>query len=152
MNGKQRLSGRDVDPTAYEAVEEMERSVRRADGLDPRLLELVRVRASQLNGCAYCLDMHHRDARIQGEDQRRLDILPAWREAADMFSGREQAALALTEALTRISDEGVSDPVWDDLAMHFHEKQIVRLVLAIATINVWNRLAVTFRQQLPDRA
>ena len=151
MSGKQRLSFEDVDPTGFEAVKGLERCVR-TGGIEPRLLELVRVRASQINGCAYCLDMHNRDARTHGEDQRRLDILPAWRDVPDMYSVSEQAALALTEALTRISDEGVSDRVWEDVAMHFHEKQIVRLVLAVATINVWNRVTVSFRQQLPDRA
>ena len=151
MSGKQRLSFEDVDPTAYKAVQGLEDCVR-TGGIEPRLLELVRVRASQINGCAFCLDMHNRDARTHGEDQRRLDILPAWREAPDMFSHSEQAALALTEALTSNAEEGVSDRLWDDLARHFHERQIVRLVLAVATINVWNRLAVSFRTQLPDRA
>jgi len=151
MSGKQRLSFEDVDPTAYKAVQGLEDCVR-TGGIEPRLLELVRVRASQINGCAFCLDMHNADARTHGEDQRRLDILPAWREAPGMFSLSEQAALALTEALTSNAKEGVSDRLWDDLARHFHERQIVRLVLAVATINVWNRLAVSFRTQLPDRA
>jgi alkylhydroperoxidase family enzyme len=96
--------------------------------------------------------MHHHDARAAGEDQRRLDVLSAWREVPDLFTAREAAALALTEAVTRIFDDGVSDRVWDDVSMHFDEKQVVRLLLAIATINVWNRLAVTVHQQIPERA
>jgi AhpD family alkylhydroperoxidase len=139
-----------VDPSAYEAVRGLERYVRAGD-LEPGLLELVRIRASQLNGCAYCLDMHNRDARARGESQRRLDVLSAWREVPDLFSDREVAALALTEAVTRMSDEGVSERVWDDVAMHYDEKQVVHLLLAIATINVWNRLAVSLHQELPER-
>ena len=147
----QRLSIQEVDASAYQAVRGLERYVRAGD-LEPGLLELVRIRASQLNGCAFCLEMHNHDARVKGESQRRLDTLSAWREVPDLFTAREAAALALTEAVTRISDEGVSDRVWDDVAMHFAEKQVVRLLLAIATINVWNRLAVSVHQRLPERA
>jgi AhpD family alkylhydroperoxidase len=147
----QRLSIQEVDASAYQAVRGLEHYVRDGD-LEPGLLELVRIRASQLNGCAYCLDMHNHDARVEGEDQRRLDTLSAWREVPDLFTAKEVAALALTEAVTRISDEGVSDRVWDDVAMHFDEKQVVRLLLAIATINVWNRLAVSVHQRLPERS
>jgi AhpD family alkylhydroperoxidase len=150
MPRSERLSIQKVDASAYQAVRGLEQYVRAGD-LEPALLELVRIRASQLNGCAYCLDMHNYDARVEGESQRRLDVLSAWREVPDLFTAREVAALALTEAVTRISDEGVSDRVWDDVAMHFDEKQVVRLLLAIATINVWNRLAVSVHQRLPER-
>jgi len=95
--------------------------------------------------------MHHRDARAAGEDQRRLDVLSAWREVPDLFTAREAAALALTEAVTRLSEGGVPDQVWDDAAQHFDENQLVHLLLAIATINVWNRLAVSVHQELPAR-
>jgi AhpD family alkylhydroperoxidase len=151
MPRSERLSIQEVDASAYQAVQGLERYVRAGD-LEPGLLELVRIRASQLNGCAFCLEMHNHDARVKGESQRRLDTLSAWREVPDLFTAREAAALALTEAVTRISDEGVSDRVWDDVAMHFAEKQVVRLLLAIATINVWNRLAVSVHQRLPERA
>jgi AhpD family alkylhydroperoxidase len=147
MPRSERLSIQEVDASAYQAVRGLEHYVRAGD-LEPRLLELVRIRASQLNGCAYCLDMHNQDARVEGEDQRRLDILSAWREVPDLFDAKEAAALALTEAVTRLSDEGVSDRVWEDVAMHFD----VRLLLAIATINVWNRLSVSVHQRLPERA
>jgi AhpD family alkylhydroperoxidase len=150
MSSNQRLSIEDVDPSAYEAVRGLERYVRAGD-LEPRLLELVRIRASQLNGCAYCLDMHNRDARAGGESQRRLDVLSAWREVPELFSDRELAALALTEAVTRMSAEGVPDQVWEDVSLHYEETQVVRLLLAIATINVWNRLAVSVHQELPAR-
>ncbi|HEY2878402.1 carboxymuconolactone decarboxylase family protein [Nocardioides sp.] len=151
MSSSQRLSIQKVDPSAYEAVRGLEQYVRAGD-LEPGLLELVRIRASQLNGCAYCLDMHNRDARAAGESQRRLDVLSAWREVPDLFSEREVAALALTEAVTRMSEEGVSDRLWEDVARHYDEKQVVRLLVAIATINVWNRLAVSVHQDLAERA
>ena len=149
MCSEQRLSVKDVDPAAYEAVLGLERYIQ-AGTLEPRLLELVKVRASQLNGCAFCLDMHTRDARAKGEAQRRLDVLAAWREATALFTKREQAALAFTEAVTRLTAEGVPDPVWADVAHCFDDNEIVWLLMAVATINVWNRIAVTTHQPLPD--
>jgi AhpD family alkylhydroperoxidase len=146
----QRLSVHDTDPKAYAAVLGMERYVRDC-GLDKPLYELVKIRASQLNGCAYCLDMHHHDARAGGEDQRRLDVLSAWREAPELYTDRERAALALTEAVTLISEGGVSDDVWAHAQQHFDAAGMVHLLMAIAAINVWNRLAVSTHQQLPDR-
>lgn len=147
--GHQRLDVHGTDPKAFQAVLAMETYVRRS-GLDSRLYELVKIRASQLNSCAFCLDMHHRDARSQGEDQRRLDVLSAWREAPDLFTAAERAALALTEAVTRISDAGVPNAVWEDVAAEFDDAGKVQLLMAIATINVWNRLAVATHQRLPE--
>jgi AhpD family alkylhydroperoxidase len=144
-----RLDIHAVDPTALQAVSGMELYVR-SSGLDPALYELVKIRASQLNGCAYCLDMHNRDARTGGEDQRRLDVLSAWREARGLFTDAERAALAFTEAVTRIGDAGVPDQVWDDVAAQFGQAGSVHLLMAIATINVWNRLAISTHQALPD--
>ena len=151
MEHRQRLSIQDIEPDAYQAVLGMERYVR-GSGLPKALYELVKIRASQLNGCGYCLDMHARDARAGGEDQRRLDVLSAWREAARLFGEEEQAALALTEAVTLISEAGVSDEVWENATKHFGDAGAVRLLVAIATINVWNRLAVSTRQDLPESA
>lgn len=145
----QRLSVYDADPSANEAVLGLERYVR-SSGLEGPLLELIKVRSSQLNGCAFCLDMHHRDARSEGEDQRRLDVLSAWREAPELYSDRERAALALTEAVTEIGRGGVPDDVWTGTRQQFDEAETVHLLMAIATINVWNRLAVSTRRQLPD--
>ena len=145
----QRLSVHDVDPKAYEAVLGLERYVR-TSGLDKALYELIKIRASQLNGCAFCLDMHHRDARAGGEDQRRLDVLSAWREAPELFSERERAALAFTEAVTLIGVNGVPDDVWDDARRHFDDAGMVHLLMAASVINVWNRLAVSTRQELPE--
>jgi AhpD family alkylhydroperoxidase len=145
----ERLSVHDLDPAATQAVLGMEKYVR-SSGLDNQLYELVKIRASQLNGCAFCLDMHLRDARAGGEDQRRLDVLSAWREAPQLFSEREQAAFALTEAVTLISQDGVPDDVWSRVSASFDDKEIVHLLMAIATINVWNRLAVSTHQALPS--
>ena len=145
----ERLSIHHVDPAATEAVLALEHYVR-ASTLPKPLYELVKVRASQINGCAFCLDMHARDAREGGEDQRRLDVLSAWREAPDLYSEEERAALALTEAVTLIGREGVPDDVWEGVTKLFGEQGVVSLLMAIATINVWNRLAVSTHQALPD--
>lgn len=151
MEHHQRLSTHDVDPAAYRAVLGLETYVR-GSRLSKPLYELIKIRASQLNSCAFCLDMHNRDARAGGEDQRRLDVLSAWREAPDLFSESEQAALALTEAVTLIGERGVPDDVWEDAYKHFGDKGMVHLLMAIAVINVWNRLAVSTHQALPDMA
>ena len=145
----QRLDIGSVDPKAHHAVGAMERYVA-GSNLDPHLYELVKIRASQVNGCAYCLDMHTRDARAGGEDQRRLDVLSAWREAPNLFTPKERAALAFTEAVTRIGDAGVPDPVWDDAVAHFGEDGVVPLLMAVVAINAWNRLAIATHQSLPD--
>jgi AhpD family alkylhydroperoxidase len=113
-------------------------------GLERSLLELVKTRASQINGCAYCLDMHTKDARAAGETEQRLYTLTAWREAP-FFSERERAALAWTEAVTRISEHHIEDALYDELRRHFSEKESVDLTLAIVTINGWNRLAIPFQ-------
>lgn len=145
----QRLSVQDIDPAAHQAVLGLEDYVR-SSGLDRPLRELIKIRASQLNGCAFCLDMHHREARAAGKDQRRLDVLSAWREAPELYTARERAALTLTEAVTEIGRDGVPDDVWIGTREHFDETETVHLLMAIATINVWNRLAVSTHQQLPD--
>lgn len=136
-----RIELRAAAPDAYRAMLELERSVR-ATGLEPRISELVKVRASQLNGCAYCLDMHARAAREAGEEQRRLDVLCAWREVP-WFSEREQAALALTEALTRVGEAGVPDEVYAAAAEVFDAAELGALLFAVVTINAWNRIAVS---------
>jgi AhpD family alkylhydroperoxidase len=113
-------------------------------GLERQLLELVKTRASQINGCAYCIEMHTKDARQAGETEQRLYALCAWREAP-FFTERERAALAWTEAVTRIADGPVEDAVYEELQRHFSEKEIVDLTLAVVAINGWNRLAIPFR-------
>ncbi len=115
-----------------------------ASDLDRKLLELVKMRASQMNGCAYCIDMHSKDARARGETEQRLYALDAGRETP-FFAPRVRAALAWTEAVTRISDGHAPDDVFEEVKKHFSEKELVDLTLAIVAINGWNRLAIAFR-------
>jgi len=145
----ERLNIFQTDPKATHAVLAME-SYAKNSGLESSLYELIKIRASQLNGCAFCLDMHLRDAREAGEDQRRLDILSAWREAPDFFTPREQAALALTEAVTLISEAGVPEQVWSQAEAEFDSESLVHVLMAISVINVWNRLAIATHQALPN--
>jgi AhpD family alkylhydroperoxidase len=113
-------------------------------GLEESLLHLVEMRASQINGCAFCLDMHTKDARAAGETEQRLYLLPAWREAP-FYSERERAALEWTEALTLVAENHVPDEVYERVRPHFTDEELVNLSLAITTINTWNRLNVAFR-------
>ena len=113
-------------------------------GLEPKLVHLVKMRASQINGCAYCLDMHSIDARASGETEQRLYTLDAWRETP-FFTDRERAALAWTEAVTLIAQTHAPDDVYADLQKHFTEKEIVDLTFVVGTINLWNRLAISTR-------
>ncbi len=132
-------------PAGLQAMRGLERYVRGC-GLEPELLELVRLRASYLNGCAYCVDMHTKDARAGGESEQRLYAVPVWRETS-FFTPRERAALAWTEAVTEVGRTGVPDAVFDEAREHFTEEELVNLTLAIVTINGWNRLAVSFRSE-----
>jgi len=116
----------------------------RHSGLEASLLELVKTRASQINGCAFCLDMHTKDARAHGETEQRLHTLAAWHETP-FFSERERAALAWTEAITRVADTHVPDEVFEQVRKHFTEKELADLTFAIVAINGWNRLAIAFR-------
>ena len=132
-----------VAPDAMRAMGGLEAYARYSD-LEPALLELVRLRASQLNGCAYCIDMHTKDARARGESEQRLYGLTAWRETP-FYTERERAALAWTEAVTLISQAPASDVLFDQTHEHFTEKDLVDLTMAIIAINGWNRLAISFR-------
>jgi AhpD family alkylhydroperoxidase len=118
-----------------------------ASGLERSLLELVRLRASQINHCAYCIDMHTKDARAQGETEQRLYLVSAWREAA-LYSDRERAALEWTEAVTRLGETHVPDDVFERVRQHFDETELVALTFAVVVINGWNRLAVSFRAEV----
>jgi AhpD family alkylhydroperoxidase len=115
-----------------------------AAGLEPALLELVKLRASQLNGCAYCLDMHSKDARAAGETEQRLHLLAAWRETS-LYTERERAALAWTEAVTLVAEGHVPDDVYAEVSARFSEPEVVALTLAVVAINGFNRLNVAFR-------
>jgi AhpD family alkylhydroperoxidase len=138
-----RLDLSKAPPEAMKAMMALESYVRGC-GLEPRLIELVKTRASQINGCAYCLDMHTRDARAQGETEQRLYLLPAWRESP-LYTDRERAALAWTEALTLIAETHAPDHVYELARSQFSEAELVNLTMLIVTINGWNRLAIGFR-------
>jgi AhpD family alkylhydroperoxidase len=132
-----------VTPGVIHAMLGLERQVRQA-GFDSKLLDLVRMRASQINGCAYCLDMHSKDARANGESEQRLYGLDAWRETP-YYSARERAALEWTEALTLVAETHVPDEVYERVREQFSENELVHLSLAIVAINGWNRLNVAAR-------
>ncbi|MBM9621970.1 carboxymuconolactone decarboxylase family protein [Streptomyces zhihengii] len=127
-------------PKVFRAVIGLDSAAR--EGLDPTLVELVQIRSSQLNHCAYCLHMHTTDARKAGETDERMHMVGVWREARHFFTGKEQAALALTEAVTLIADAGVPDDVYRGAAAHFEEAELARLLALILTINTWNRIAL----------
>jgi len=145
---EERLVYREVAPDGHAAMRRLQGYVEGC-GLEHSLLELVKTRASQINGCAHCLDMHTKDARAAGESEQRLYTLSAWRETP-FFSPRERAALAWTEATTRIADSHVDDALYAEVRAQFSEKEIVDLTLAIVAINGWNRLAISFRAPTGD--
>src|SRR6186713_3382282 len=140
---KARIDLMRVNPGIIQALLGLERQVRQA-GFDSRLLDLVRMRASQINGCAYCLDMHSKDARANGETEQRLYGLDAWRETP-YYSARERAALEWTEALTLVAETHAPDAVYESVREQFSEDEMVHLSLAIVAINGWNRLNVAAR-------
>jgi AhpD family alkylhydroperoxidase len=140
-----RIDYRKSSPGAFQAMLGMENYVRQC-GLEHSLLELVKTRVSQINGCAYCLDMHTKDARAAGETEQRLYLLPAWRETT-FYSERERAALAWAEAVTHLSGHEVADELYAQARQQFDEKEIVDLTLAVIAINGWNRLAIPFRSE-----
>jgi AhpD family alkylhydroperoxidase len=138
-----RIEPRNVPPGIIQAMLGLERQVRQA-GFDSTLLDLVRMRASQINGCAYCLDMHSKDARANGETEQRLYGLNAWRETP-YYSERERAALEWTEALTLVAETHVPDEVYERVREQFSEEELAHLTLAVVAINGWNRLNVAAR-------
>jgi AhpD family alkylhydroperoxidase len=140
---KPRLDFTTAAPDAYRAMAALEAYVRGC-GLEKPLVNLVKMRASQINGCAYCLDMHSKEARKAGETEQRLYLLSAWREAP-LYTARERAALALTEAVTLIADTHVPDDVWDEAAKEFSPEELAGVLMAIVTINGWNRMAISSR-------
>lgn len=141
---KSRIDSAQVSPDGAKAMYGLEDYVKHS-GLEPGLLDLVKTRVSQINGCAYCLDMHTKDARARGETEQRLYALDAWRETP-FFSERERAALAWAETVTRVAETHVPDEAFEHARQHFMEKELVDLTLAIVAINGWNRLAIAFRK------
>jgi AhpD family alkylhydroperoxidase len=140
---EQRLNFYKANPAAIKALMGVEERIGKS-ALEKSLTELVRLRASQINGCAYCVDMHTSDARKGGETDRRLATVVVWRETP-FFTDRERAALEWTEALTLVSQEHVPDAVWNAVRPHFSDEELVDLTLLVSAINAWNRFAISFR-------
>jgi AhpD family alkylhydroperoxidase len=138
-----------VSPELYEAMVML--STAASKDIDPDLAELIKIRASQMNQCAFCLDMHTTDARKQGIGEQKLALLPAWEEAGDIFTEQEQAALALTEEMTDLTRRHVSDEVYARAATAFTERELGQVIAMALTINAWNRIGVTTRLQVPRR-
>jgi AhpD family alkylhydroperoxidase len=148
-NSVERIQLYKVSPELYDAM--MTLSTVAGKDVDPTIRELIKIRASQLNHCAFCLDMHTRDARKQGVSEQKLDVLAAWEEAGDLFTERERAALALTEAMTALGNGHVSDQVYGRAAAVFSERELGQVIALAATINTWNRLNVATRLAPPRR-
>lgn len=139
-----RIDAQKTSPAAYRAMLGLETFIRTSSKLEPALIELIKMRASQINGCAFCIDMHSKDARAQGESEQRLYALSAWEEAP-FFTDRERAALAWTEAITLVTNGHVSDEAYEAVKKHFTDEELVNLTWAAIAINGWNRLAIAFR-------
>lgn len=144
-----RLAIYKTSPELYEAM--MTLSNAAAKDIEPELGELIKIRASQINHCAFCLDMHTRDARKHGVSEQKLDVLAAWEEAGRLFTDRERAALALTEAITELGDGHVSDEVYARAAAVFTDRELGQVIAMAVTINAWNRINVTIRLEPPRR-
>jgi AhpD family alkylhydroperoxidase len=143
MNMKPRMNPYQTAPDTIKALSALEAQVQ-ASGLEKSLIELVKTRASQINGCAFCINMHTQDARKNGETEARLYLLNAWRESP-VYTDRERAALAWTEAVTLIAKTHAPDEVYEAVRAQFSEVETVNLTMLIATINAWNRIAISFR-------
>ena len=139
-----RLSYGKAYPDAFKAMLALSQTVEKT-GLPAQLVDLVNYRVSQLNGCAFCLDMHSKDLRARGETEQRLYMISAWREVPQLYSSRERAALAWAEAVTRLTDQEVPDAVYDMACREFSEAELTQLTLAVVAINSWNRFNVAFR-------
>ncbi len=135
-------------PDAYKAAAAFDSYIIKELGLDPRLIHLIKLRASQINGCAYCIDMHVKEARHSGLSEQWIHLICAWRELP-IYDARERAVLAWTEALTNLAQTGAPDADFEPLREHFDEAEITKITMAIGVINVWNRVAVGFRSQHP---
>ena len=147
---KPRMNFYQAAPDTMKALMALENQIQ-SSGLEQSLIELVKTRASQINGCAYCINMHTQDARKRGETEQRLYLLDAWHEAP-VYTDRERAALAWTEAVTLSSQTHAPDDLYDEVRKHFSEAETVNLTMLIATINAWNRLAISFRSVPPVKA
>ncbi|HRP01607.1 MAG TPA: carboxymuconolactone decarboxylase family protein [Candidatus Kapabacteria bacterium] len=144
---QQRINVHQLDPSAFDVMITMEKHIATTD-LSIQLRELIKIRASQINHCAYCLDMHTKDARKEGLTEQKLNVIAAWEESP-LFDEAERAALKFTEEVTKIADHGVSDTTFNELQKHFTNKQIAQMIIVINQINSWNRIAVATKQLHP---
>lgn len=143
-----RFNFAEAAPDAYKAVAALDRYVTRDSGIESRLLHLIKLRASQINGCAYCVDMHVKEARRDGLGEQWINLISVWRESP-VYDARERAVLGWTEALTNVALKGAPDEDFEALRTFFSDAEITKLTVAVGTINIWNRLAVGFRSQHP---
>lgn len=145
---QERLNGYKAAPDAYKAIMGLKTYIKKESGLDPALIHLIKLRASQINGCAYCVDMHVKEARQHGLSEQWINLLSVWRESP-VYTPVERAVLEWTEAVTRLADTGAPDSAYEPLKAFFTDAEIAKLTIAIGTINIWNRVAVSFRSQHP---
>ena len=143
-----RFNGYKASPEAYKAVAALENYVAKDAGLEPRLIHLIKLRASQINGCAYCVDMHVKESRRDGLSEQWINLMSVWRESP-VYDARERAVLGWVDAVTNIAQTGAPDDAYEPLKQFFSEEEIVNSTVAIGTINVWNRLAVSLRTPHP---
>jgi AhpD family alkylhydroperoxidase len=143
---EKRINMANIEPAAYKALLGLETYLA-ATGLNKSLKELIKIRASQINGCAFCINMHTIDARKLGETEQRIYLLNAWREVEGLYSAEERAVLALTEEVTLITNGGVSDKTYQEVSSFFNENQVAQLMMAIITINSWNRMSIATQLQ-----
>lgn len=143
---QKRVDIKNVEPAAYQAMYGLENYLKQTE-LDKIQVHLLKIRASQINGCAYCLNMHTKEALASGETNQRIFLLNAWRDT-DIFTQEEKAVLALCEEVTLIHNRGVSDETYDNISNYFNENYIAQLIMAIVTINTWNRLAVSTNREI----
>lgn len=144
-----RININEIEPAAFKAMYALEAYLAQS-GLSKSLKELIKIRASQINGCAYCIDMHTKDALKNGESVQRLLLISAWREAKPFFTEQEQAILAMTEELTLVHRSGLSEETYQSVVAHFSEAEVARIMMVIVTINAWNRIAVGTHQEIPE--
>jgi AhpD family alkylhydroperoxidase len=144
---QKRISVAEVQPEAVKGLYAIS-SYLHSSGLDKKLIELIKIRASQINGCAFCIDMHTKDARKMGETEQRIYTLNAWRETP-YFTDAERAVLALTECMTEIATKRVPDDVYTEMTRHFSEEQIAQVIMAVVSINAWNRIAISTNMMPP---
>lgn len=145
-----RLNFNTVEPAAYTAMDALDQYVHNTS-IDKSHQELIRIRASQINGCAFCVDMHSRDARKSGESEQRVYLVSAWREAGDIFSAEERLLLQMTEEITLIHQNGLSDTTYEQAISLFGEQRTAQIIMVIITINAWNRIGVSTKMHPPKR-